>query len=186
MVIIPPWVDYEAEKGEIVIEINPSLAFGTGHHESTRLCLAGIEEVVERGTVGKLLDVGCGSGILSICAALLNVPEITGFDMDPVAVKESHKNASKNLVAEKIKFFTGLIEETSGSYDLIVANVYVEPILSMKNAFRERLAPGGSLVVSGIPASRGKEALEGLAAAGFRVHKERTEGDWVSYELKLD
>lgn len=186
IVIIPPWVDYTAERREIVIEINPSLAFGTGHHESTRLCLAGIEEIIEAGLVGRMLDVGCGSGILSIYAALLGVPDITGFDMDPVAIKESHKNSDKNSVGDKIKFFTGLIEGASGSFDLIVANVYVEPILSMKEAFSERLAPGGSLVVSGIPVSRGKEASEGLGTAGFKIHKERTEGEWVSFELRKD
>jgi len=184
IVIIPPWVEHKAQGDEVVIEINPSLAFGTGHHESTRLCLAGIEEIIDRGSVGSMLDVGCGSGILSICAALLGVPDISGFDMDPVAVKESHKNAENNSVGDKIKFFTGLIESANGSYDLIVANVYVEPILSMKKAFSERLAQGGSLVVSGIPVSRGKEVVEGLSTEGFKVFKERSEGEWVSFELR--
>jgi len=186
VVIIPPWVEHSAEGDEVVIEINPSLAFGTGHHESTRLCLAGIEEIIERGSVGTMLDVGCGSGILSICAALLGVPDITGFDMDPVAVKESHKNARNNSVGDKIKFFTGLIDSASGSFDLIVANVYVEPILSMKEEFSEKLATGGRLVVSGIPVSRSEEVVEGLSAQGFKVFKERTEGEWVSYELRKD
>ena len=186
VVIIPPWVDYAAEQSEIVIEINPSLAFGTGHHESTRLCLAGIEEIIDRGAVGRMLDVGCGSGILSIYAALVGVPDITGFDMDPVAVRESHKNSEANSVADRIKFFAGLIDSAGTSFDLIVANVYVEPILSMKEAFSEKLAPGGSLVVSGIPLSRGKEATDGLGAVGFKVFKERTEGEWVSFELRKD
>lgn len=186
IVIIPPWVEHKPSGDEIVIEINPSLAFGTGHHESTRLCLAGIEELIDSGKVGSMLDVGCGSGVLAICAALLGVPNITGFDMDPVAIKESVKNAEKNSVGGKINFYTGLIDESDGSYDLIVANVYVEPILSMKEAFSERLAERGSLVVSGIPVSRGPEALNGLSEAGFRVHKERTEGQWVSYVLRKD
>lgn len=184
IVIIPPWVEHKPSGDEIVIEINPSLAFGTGHHESTRLCLAGIEELIDGGNVRSMLDVGCGSGVLSICAALMGVPDITGFDMDPVAVKESLKNAEKNSVDGKINFYTGLIDESEGIYDLIVANVYVEPILSMKEAFSDRLLPGGRLVVSGIPVSRGPEALEGLAKAGFKVHKERTEGQWVSYALR--
>ena len=189
IVIIPPWEEYEPREnesgeGEIVLEINPSLAFGTGHHESTRLALAGIEEIIGRGGVGSMLDVGCGSGILSICASKLGVPDITGFDMDPVAVKESLKNAAKNSVGGEIKYFTGLIDGVSGSFDLIAANVYVEPILSMKEAFMERLAPEGSLVVSGIPLSRGAEAVDGLSGAGFKMHKERTEGDWVSFELR--
>ena len=186
VVIVPPWVDYDAKEDEIVIEINPSLAFGTGHHESTRLCLAGIEEIIDTGSVGRMLDVGCGSGILSIYAALRGVRDITGFDMDPVAVKESRKNAQNNSVRSKINFFTGLIDSVGGSFDLIAANVYVEPILSMKEAFRDRLAPGGSLVVSGIPLSRGKEAVDGLQSSGFKLHKERTEGDWVSFEFRKD
>ena len=184
VVIIPPWEEYVPEENEIVIEINPSLAFGTGHHESTRLSIASMEEIVERGGVGSMLDVGCGSGILAICAAKLGVPDVTGFDRDPVAVRESIKNARRNSVGGKIRFFSGLIESVSGSYDLVVANVYVEPILAMKEGFHERLAPGGSLVVSGIPLSRGSEAADGLGGAGFKLHKERTEGDWVSFELK--
>jgi len=184
VVIIPPWEEYVPEENEIVIEINPSLAFGTGHHESTRLSVASMEEVVERGGVGTMLDVGCGSGILAICASKLGVPDVTGFDRDPVAVKESIKNARRNSVGSEIRFFCGLIESVSGSYDLIVANVYVEPILMMKEAFSARLAPGGSLVVSGIPISRGSEAADGLSGAGFNLLKERTEGEWVSFELK--
>lgn len=190
VVIIPPWEEYVPEENEIVIEINPSLAFGTGHHESTRLSIASMEEIVEHAVrcrgrgVGSMLDVGCGSGILAICAVKLGVPNVTGFDLDPVAVRESLKNARKNSVGDEIRFFCGLIESVSGSYDLIVANVHVEPILLMKEAFSARLAPGGSLVVSGIPISRGSEAVDGLRGAGFKLHKERTEGDWVSFELK--
>ena len=186
IVIVPPWVEHEPSADEIVIEINPSMAFGTGHHESTRLCLSGIEELIDGGSVGSVLDVGCGGGVLSICAAKMGVPSITGFDMDPVAIKESFKNAEKNGVGGKINFFTGLIEDSEGIFDLIVANVYVEPILSMKESFSDRLAPGGSLVVSGIPVSRGQEALEGLSGAGFKLHKERTEGQWVSYVLRKE
>lgn len=186
IVIVPPWVDHEPSGDEIVIEINPSLAFGTGHHESTRLCLAGIEELIDGGGVQSMLDVGCGSGVLSICAAKMGVPHITGFDMDPVAVKESFKNAEKNTVHGKINLFTGLIDDSEGIFDLIVANVYVEPIISMKESFSERLATAGSLVVSGIPVSRGQEALDGLSEAGFKVYKERTEGQWVSYVLRRE
>ena len=183
VIIKPPWEEHLAEGNEIVIEINPSLAFGTGHHETTRLCIEVIEKAVQRGDVKSMLDVGCGSGILSITALKLGVRDVTGFDMDPIAIKESRKNAEKNGVLDKINFFCGYIQSAKGNYDLIVANVYVEPILLMKEEFRAKLSPGGTLIVSGIPHTRQDEALRGLKEAGFLVSNKYREGDWVALEF---
>lgn len=183
VVIIPPWERHEPESGEVVVEINPSLAFGTGHHETTRLCIASIERLQENGGVRSVLDVGCGSGILAISASKLGVPDLTAFDTDPIAIRESRKNAEKNSVLKDIKFFCGFIQSARGKYDLIVANVYLESIFLMREEFKSRLAPGGRLVVSGIPGMRRDEALEGLERSGFRLEKEWREGDWVALEL---
>ncbi len=185
IIIVPPWEDHVPEKGEIVIEINPSLAFGTGHHETTRLCIESIEEIAEAGGVGSMLDVGCGSGILAISACKLGIRNVTAFDTDPVAIRESRKNAEKNSVLDKIKFFCGYIQSVRGVYDLIVANVYLEPIFLMREEFKSRLAEGGRLVLSGIPYIRREEALEGLVKAGFELNKELREGDWVALEFRL-
>jgi ribosomal protein L11 methyltransferase len=186
VVIIPPWEEHAPSEGEAVIEINPSLAFGTGHHETTRLCIAFIELLVRTGKVKSMLDVGCGSAILSISAYKLGIQDVTGFDTDPVAISESRKNARRNGVLGKIKFFCGYIESARGAYDLIVANVYLEPIYHMREAFKSRLAPGGALVVSGIPLPRRDDAVRYLTQAGFRLDKEMREGDWVALEFRLD
>ncbi|HVY54578.1 MAG TPA: 50S ribosomal protein L11 methyltransferase [Thermodesulfobacteriota bacterium] len=186
VVIVPPWEKYAPSPGETVVEINPSLAFGTGHHETTRLCIAFIEESARSGGVKSMLDVGCGSGILSISAYKLGIPDVTGFDTDPVAISESMKNARRNGVLGRIKFFCGHLESVRGAYDLIVANVYLEPIYHMREGLKSRLAPGGSLVVSGIPVMRRDDAVKYLVGAGYRLDKETREGEWVALRFRTD
>jgi ribosomal protein L11 methyltransferase len=186
VIIRPPWEEHVPEGNEVVIEINPSLAFGTGHHETTRLCIEAIEEISRTRDVKSMLDVGCGSGILSISALKLGVRGITGFDTDPIAIKESRKNAEKNGVLDKINFFCGYIQSAKGQYDLIVANVYVESILLMKEELRAKLSPGGRLIVSGIQYKRRDEAVRGLKEAGFILNNELGEADWVALEFVLN
>ena len=183
IIIRPPWEDHVALGDDIVIEINPSLAFGTGHHETTRLCIETIEKIVSTRDIKNILDVGCGSGILSITASKLGVQDVTGFDTDPIAISESRKNSKKNGVLDKIKFFCGYLQSVKGQYDLIVANVYIEPILLMKEELKERLAPKGILIISGIPHTRRDEAVRGLKSAGLELQHELREGDWVALEF---
>ncbi len=184
IIIIPPWEDHTPSENEIVIEINPSPAFGTGHHETTRLCIEAIEEIAGSGGAESMLDVGCGSGILSISAYKLGIEKVTGFDTDPVAVAESKKNALKNSVADEIRFFCGYIQSATGVYDLIVANVYMEPIYLMREEFKSRLSEDGKLVLSGIPHIRRDEAVRGLVKAGFILDKESRDGDWVALRFR--
>lgn len=183
VIIRPPWEQHAALENEIVIEINPSLAFGTGHHETTRLCIEAMERTLSLQNVKNLLDVGCGSGILSIAALKLGVKNIVGLDTDPIAISESRKNAKKNGVLDEIKFFCGYLQSAKGEYDLIVANVYIEPILLMKDELKLHLAPQGKLIISGIPHIRRDEAVRGLKAAGFELQDEFREGDWVALEF---
>lgn len=183
IIIRPPWEDHVALGEDIVIEINPSLAFGTGHHETTRLCIETIEKIVSTRDIKNILDVGCGSGILSITASKLGVQDVIGFDTDPIAISESRKNSKKNGVLDKIKFFCGYLQSAKGQYDLIVANVYIEPILLMKEELKERLAPKGILIISGIPYTRRDEAVRGLKSAGLELQHELREGDWVALEF---
>lgn len=183
VIIRPPWEDHAALDNDIVIEINPSLAFGTGHHETTRLCIETIETIVNTRDVGNILDVGCGSGILSIAASKLGVENVLGFDTDPIAISESRKNAKKNGVLDRIKFFCGYLQSVKGQYDLIVANVYIEPILFMKEDLKERLADKGVLIISGIPHTRQDEAIRGLKPAGLELQHELREGDWVALQF---
>jgi ribosomal protein L11 methyltransferase len=111
---------------------------------------------------------------------------VTGFDTDPVAISESLKNARRNGVLGKIKFFCGYIQSVRGVYDLIVANVYLEPIYHMREELKSRLAPGGTLVVSGIPVMRRDDAVDYLVKAGFRLDREMREGDWVALAFRID
>ena len=184
VIIRPPWEEYTPDEQEIVIEINPSMAFGTGHHETTRLCIAAIEQARSSGNIGSMLDVGCGSGILSITAAKMGIARIVGLDTDPVAIGESLKNARVNGVSDKILFFCGYVQSAKGRYDLIVANVYIAPILLMREELRSRLNEKGRLVISGIPHIRAKEAVDGLQNGGLVLTEEKREGDWMSFTFK--
>ena len=183
VIIRPPWEEHTAEGNEVVIEINPSLAFGTGHHETTRLCIEAIEDNIELNDINSMLDVGCGSGILSIAAVKLGIQDVIGFDTDPIAIKESKKNAYKNEVLDKVDFFCGYLQSAKGQYDLIVANVYIEPIFLMREEFISRLSPRGKLIVSGIPHVRQDEAVRGLYKAGLNFVQAAREGDWVALEF---
>ena len=127
--------------------------------------------------------MGCGSGILSIASVKLGVINVVGFDTDPIAIKESRKNASKNDVLDKINFYCGYLQSAKGQYDLIVANVYIEPILLMSKEFKSKLSPGGVLIVSGIPWIRRDEAVRGLNGSGLNLVNEIRKGDWVALEF---
>lgn len=186
VVIRPPWEEYSPKEDEVAIEINPSMAFGTGHHETTRLCIQAMEEIVENVNVKNVLDVGCGSGILSIAAIKLGANEATGLDIDPVAVGEAKKNSETNSVSHKIKLLCGYLEIVKDKFDLIVANISVETILLMKNELGLRLNDSGKLLVSGIPNSRRDEAASGLQKSGFILERELRDGDWVAIVFSVD
>jgi len=179
VVVRPPWEPFKPEGEDIVIEINPSMSFGTGHHETTALCVGFIEDEVESRPVRSMLDVGCGSGILCVAAVKLGVGEATGIDTDPVAVREARENAERNFVGGEIRVVHGSIEGVGGVYDLIAANMTLEAIVKMAQRILERLAPGGRLIASGIPAARKDEALAGLGRAGFTPIGVRVDGEWV-------
>ncbi len=186
IVIRPPWEEYLPKEGEHVIEINPSMAFGTGHHETTRLCIQAMEEIIENGKVKNVLDVGCGSGILAISAVKLGAYEAIGLDIDPVAVEEARKNIAKNSVSSKVKLLCGYLEGVKGKYDLIVANIFAEAILLMKKELYTRLKDKGILLVSGIPVSRRDELISGLERAGFIFTRELKEGEWIAVVFCID
>ena len=184
LVVCPPWDRWEAAFGgmECVVEvvINPSLAFGTGHHESTRLALALMERLIEGGRVCRLLDLGCGSGVLGIAARLLGVEEVWGVDVDDVAVREARHNARLNSVSTGLHLVRGTIDDVEGVFDAVVANIYADPIIAMAPAIRERLCPGqGWLVVSGVTVERRDEAVCGVVRCGFALVEEAREGEWV-------
>jgi len=184
VVISPPWEKYECSEKEVSIIINPSMAFGTGHHETTKVCISYIEEMTEKGNIATLLDVGCGSAILSIAAVKLGVSEVIAFDTDPVAIKEANENKARNNVTDQIKTYCGPIQCVNGTYDVIVANISVEAILLMKSELKSRLGIDGRLILSGIPVMRMDELEKGIICEGFELLDKQIDGEWVGMFLK--
>lgn len=185
ILIKPPWEDYVPKDHEYLIEINPSMAFGTGHHESTRLCIRAAQELMIDNASKVVLDVGCGSGILSIAALMLGAESVTAIDTDPVSVDESHKNLKRNNVSHNIEVLCSTIDKIQGKFDLILANIYVEPLLAMKNEIKKRLKSDGNVVLSGFQEIRMNEISRGFKSAGFMIDREYKENDWIALVLKL-
>jgi ribosomal protein L11 methyltransferase len=186
VIIRPPWERYIANDGEIVIEINPSMAFGTGHHETTRLCVQSMEEIIQNARVKKVLDVGCGSGILAISAVRLGAHEAIGLDTDPVAIDEATKNLKRNSLLHKVKLFCGPIESVRGKFDLIVVNISAEVIFLIREQVKSRLKKGGKLIASGISYSRRDEVVRGLKGVGLILDRELRDGEWIALLFDVD
>jgi ribosomal protein L11 methyltransferase len=186
IIIRPPWEEYCPADSEIAIEINPSLAFGTGHHESTRLCIRLIERLLYAPDCKSVLDVGCGSGILSIVAAKLGARRVVAFDFDKVAVKEAKENLIRNSISNTVNLVCGYIESIKGNYDLMVANISVEELLHMRAELESRLGEGGLLVLSGIPFSRRDELLSGMETSSLVLREEVRDGDWIAMVFGVD
>ncbi|MGB7290579.1 MAG: 50S ribosomal protein L11 methyltransferase [Thermodesulfobacteriota bacterium] len=186
IVIRPPWEKYSPTGSEIVIEINPALAFGTGHHESTRLCIGFIERLLENADSKRVLDAGCGSGILSIVAAKLGAKRVVAFDIDKVAVEETKKNLRRNSISDAVNLVCGYIDSIKGKYDLIVANISVEELLHMRDRLKSRLSEEGLLILSGIPFLRRDELLSGIEASALVLREELRDGDWIAMVFGVD
>lgn len=184
LAVCPSWETYEPEGGEKVIRLDPGMAFGTGTHETTRLCLRLLEQCVTGET--KLLDVGTGSGILAVGAALLGAPRALGVDIDPVAVRVAKENAALNGVSGVTEFVCGDLTETvSGRFEIVTANIVADVILRLLGTVKDFLAPGGAWIVSGIIDTRADETESACLDAGFRVETRVEEGGWVAMLLRL-
>ncbi|MDO8445175.1 MAG: 50S ribosomal protein L11 methyltransferase [Deltaproteobacteria bacterium] len=182
IVIKPTWEAYEAKEGEIVIEIDPGMAFGTGTHPTTRGCLRLIEEVVSRGGIETMLDVGTGSGILAIAAARLGVQRTIAIDLDSAAVKVAEENIALNKVENQVRVAKIKVDIIYVMFHLVVANIIAEEIVRLSKTLKDRVAPSGHLILSGIVAEKAdmvKEAFKELS-----LEKELQEGEWVSLLYK--
>ena len=185
LVIVPGWETYEAEPGEITVLMDPGMAFGTGTHETTRLCAGFVEEYTKPGCT--VLDVGCGSGILAIAAARLGAGTCFACDIDPVAVRVAKENAALNGTDNVVCAVSDLLkqaEKTPGGYDLVVANIVADIIIRLAPDVGDYLAPEGTFVVSGIIAERAEEVLAVLKQNGYAVIDERFENGWYAAALK--
>ena len=180
LAVAPSWEDYPGA-GRTVLRLDPGMAFGTGTHETTALCLEVLDGAVQGGE--RMLDVGCGSGILAVAALLLGAQSALAVDIDPMAVRTAAENAQRNGVADHIQVVAGdLAGAASGQYDIITANIVADAILRLAPAIPPLLAPGGLFVASGIIDDRAAEVAAGLAAAGLTVRATREKNGWVAIE----
>lgn len=207
MVIVPSWLDYQPLPDDLVVRLDPGMAFGTGLHPTTQLCLIELERYVTPGM--HVLDLGCGSGILSIAAARLGAARVLALDTDPIAVEATRTNAVLNGVADKIIAAEGslgrgaafghwlrpdaginveappllpasLPDDVPPQFDLAVANIIARVLVAVAPDFAVALRPGGLLISSGIIADREPDVVAAYAAVGLEAVARRQEGDWVA------
>ncbi len=183
LVVCPSWEAYDRKPDEVVLTLNPGMAFGTGTHDTTRLCMELLEKyITPQDTV---LDVGCGSGILAITAALLGANKIIGCDIDEVAVKVAGENAALNGVQDRIAFHQGdLTSQVEGSFQIICANIVADVIIRLSEDVGRYLAKDGIFITSGIIDTREQDVLNALEQNGFQVIERRTSGGWVALACK--
>lgn len=182
LLIRPVWEEDFDPQGRAVLNLEPGLAFGTGTHETTRLCLELIERYLSPRS--KLLDVGCGSGILSVAGLLLGAGEAVGIDIDPLAVKTAKENARLNGVEERFTGICGdLASKVSGQFQLVAANIVADVVIQLTQDVPRFLAPDGVYIISGIIDTREDDVLAALAGR-FTVIERREERGWVAMALR--
>lgn len=174
--VVPTWIAYSSSEGEKLLRLDPGMAFGTGEHATTRMCLE-----LMRAAGRSVIDVGCGSGILGIAAAITGAKSVYMCDIDPQAVKAARNNAELNGVVCEIEQADLLA--TSRRAELILANLTADLLIRMAPSVREHLEEGGKLVVSGIIAERLDEVKDAFSRLGYKIEKEAAEGDWRALVL---
>ena len=184
--IVPAWEEYEAKPEEVIIRMDPGMAFGTGTHETTRLVIRLMPDIIIGGERG--LDVGTGSGILSICASKLGAKSCNAYDIDPVAVKVARENAiadgCNNITVGVSDLLRG-VDLEGGKYDFCVANIVADIIIRMLPDVTKYVKSGSPLILSGIIGERADEVREAVLAQGFTVEKEINENDWVGMLVRV-
>jgi len=162
-----------------IIEISPGSSFGA-EHPTTRLCIMGLEEIFKNGILKKVLDFGCGSGVLGVCAASLGAESVLAVDIDPIAVKEAEVNFEKNNLSSIGRVQYGSLEDVRGRFELIIANIVTDDLLTMVDGFKSMLEREGILLVSGIYEMKKEALVTAYAKRGFKVNNEYSESGWVA------
>lgn len=186
LVIKPSWRKHRRTGDEVVIDLDPGMAFGTGLHPTTRLCLLALEERAARSPLGRALDVGCGSGILSIAAVLLGATRARGLDIDPIAIEATLANARHNRVGKRVRAREGTLPSGEGPFELVLANLIAGVLIEHAPNLPAELVPGGTLIASGIFIDREPDTRAALEAAGLRLIGRWHESDWVALEAVRD
>lgn len=181
LAIVPSWEEFDTDR--VVIRLDPGMAFGTGTHETTALCLETLDELIVPGD--RVLDIGTGSGILAIAALKLGASSAQGIDIDPMCVRTATENAQLNGVDDKLEVLIGdLSDKATGTYQMITANIVANAILSLAPHAPALMAPGGWFVASGIIDTRRDEVIAGLEQAGLKVVEVKEKRGWVALVCK--
>lgn len=185
--ICPTWEDAAPCAHDRVLSIDPGRAFGTGHHETTALCLRWLEEWAEERDVaelGTLLDLGTGSGILAMAAVLLGYREVVGLDNDPEAIEVAEENVVLNGLQGKMTLRTGSVTGIDGCFDIVVANIQSQPLVEMAREIAKRVKPRGRAVLSGILLDQQAAVRDAYEGSGMIPAGSKTAGEWCLLEFK--
>ncbi len=183
LAICPSWETYDKGSTRTVISLDPGAAFGTGGHATTSLCLEILEKAVSSEKT--LLDIGTGSGILSVASALLGINNAVGVDIDAQSVKTAKENAKQNGVSDKTEFIVGdLAEKISDKYDIVCANIVADVIIRLFDNVSDYMKKDGLLIVSGIIDMRADEVEKSAVSHGFKIIETRIKEEWRAYILK--
>ncbi len=184
LVIRPTWRRHRRAPDDVVLALDPGMAFGTGLHPTTRLCLAAVEALSDRGILAgaRVLDVGCGSGILAIAALKLGATSALGLDTDPIAIEATIANARRNALVRRLHAREGSLPSGEAGFDVVLANLIAGLLVPLASGLRDELRPGGVLLASGIFIDREGDVRAAFEAAGLEVTGRTAEGDWVALE----
>ncbi len=184
IVIRPTWRRHRRQPDDVVLALDPGMAFGTGLHPTTRLCLAMLVSIADLGRLdgAHVLDVGCGSGILAIAALRLGGARALGVDTDPIAIEATLANARRNRLVRRLRARVGSLPADGGPYDVVLANLIAGVLVPLAPLLRAALRDGGTLLASGIFIDREAEVADAFRLAGLVIRDRAAEGEWVALE----
>jgi len=179
IVIKPSWQEHQPRPDEVVIELDPGMAFGTGLHPTTRMCLRALEEHLKPGA--KVLDLGTGSGILAIAAAKLGAGSVLALDNDPLAVRAAQANVQSNGVQDTVTVEPGSLDKATGEFELVLVNILARVIIELADqGLVDRVRPTGLMIAAGIIEEQEAEVTAALREHGLEIVERRQEKDWVT------
>ena len=182
LMIVPNWINEQFED-KIVIKMDPGMAFGSGAHESTRMCLEFLQELDLKNL--DVVDVGCGSGILAISAKALNAKHVEAYDIDEIAVSSAKNNAHLNGFDDIIVGHSNLLEDTKERFDVVLANITSEVLKALAKDLKKYVKARGVIIISGILDILEKEVIEAFLVLGFKVLDRKQKGEWVAFKLTI-